>query len=70
VKVTANGDNMNDLRLQQLPVMNTGMLIRKPVADMFEAFIDPDVTTKFWFTKSCSRLEADLQKMDMGVLLA
>ena len=61
---------MDNLRLQQLPVMNTGMLIRKPVADVFEAFIDPDVTTKFWFTKSSGRLEADLQKMDMGVLLA
>lgn len=48
---------MDDLRLQQLPVMNTGMLIRKPVAEVFEAFIDPDITTKFWFTKSSGRLE-------------
>jgi uncharacterized protein YndB with AHSA1/START domain len=37
------------------------MLIRKPVADVFEAFVDPDVTTRFWFTKSTGRLEAGKQ---------
>ena len=33
------------------------MLIRKPIAEVFEAFIDPDITTRFWFTKSTGRLE-------------
>ncbi|WP_442951656.1 SRPBCC family protein [Paenibacillus sp. GYB003] len=33
------------------------MLIRKPVEEVFEAFIDPAITTKFWFTKSSGRLE-------------
>lgn len=33
------------------------MLIRKPVATVFEAFIDPAVTTKIWFTKSSGKLE-------------
>jgi uncharacterized protein YndB with AHSA1/START domain len=28
------------------------MLIRRPVAEVFEAFVDPAVTTRFWFTKS------------------
>ena len=28
------------------------MLIRRPVAETFAAFINPDITTKFWFTKS------------------
>ena len=37
------------------------MLIRKPVADVFEAFINPGITTKFWFTKSSGRLEAGKQ---------
>jgi uncharacterized protein YndB with AHSA1/START domain len=37
------------------------MLIRKPVAEVFEAFVDPDITTKFWFTKSSGRLEAGKQ---------
>ena len=39
------------------PAAETGMLIRKPVAEVFEAFIDPKVTTKFWFTKSTGKLE-------------
>jgi len=33
------------------------MLIRKPVEEVFEAFIDPAITTKFWFTKSDGKLE-------------
>ncbi|AZB26498.1 SRPBCC family protein [Chryseobacterium rhizoplanae] len=33
------------------------MLIRKPVQDVFEAFINPEVTTHFWFTKSTGKLE-------------
>jgi uncharacterized protein YndB with AHSA1/START domain len=36
----------------------TGMLIRRPVAGVFEAFVNPDITTRFWFTKSSGRLEA------------
>lgn len=32
------------------------MLIRKPVSEVFEAFISPAVTTKFWFTKSTGKL--------------
>jgi uncharacterized protein YndB with AHSA1/START domain len=32
------------------------MLIRKPVSDVFEAFINPVITTKFWFTKSTGKL--------------
>lgn len=33
------------------------MLFRKPVADVFNAFIDPEVTTNFWFTRSSGKLE-------------
>jgi uncharacterized protein YndB with AHSA1/START domain len=36
-------------------------LIRKPVAKVFEAFINPEITTKFWFTKSSGKLEAGKQ---------
>ena len=43
---------MDNLQLKQVPIAKTGMLIRKPVADVFEAFINPDITTKFWFTKA------------------
>ncbi|WP_336687487.1 SRPBCC family protein [Chryseobacterium bernardetii] len=33
------------------------MLIRRPIEDVFEAFINPEVTTHFWFTKSTGKLE-------------
>ncbi|PJJ10074.1 uncharacterized protein YndB with AHSA1/START domain [Flavobacterium sp. 1] len=33
------------------------MLIRKPVSEVFQAFIDPDVTKHFWFTKGSDKLE-------------
>jgi uncharacterized protein YndB with AHSA1/START domain len=52
---------MGNLQLTHVPVSKTGMLIRKPVADVFEAFINPDITTKFWFTKSSGRLEVGKQ---------
>jgi len=37
------------------------MLIRKPVAEVFEAFVDPAITSKFWFTKGSGRLDAHKQ---------
>ena len=39
------------------PVVKTEMLIRRPVAEVFEAFVDPGVTANFWFTHGSSRLE-------------
>lgn len=39
------------------PVAKAGMLIRRPAAEVFEAFADPAVTTKFWFSKGLGRLE-------------
>jgi uncharacterized protein YndB with AHSA1/START domain len=33
------------------------MSIRRPVASVFEAFIDPAVTSKFWFTGGSGKLE-------------
>ena len=33
------------------------MLIRKPIEPVFQAFINPEITTKFWFTKSSGKLE-------------
>ncbi len=35
------------------------MLIRKPVEDVFEAFMNPAITKNFWFTKGSGRLEVD-----------
>jgi len=33
------------------------MLIRKPVAEVFKAFVDPGTTKKFWFTRGSGKLE-------------
>jgi uncharacterized protein YndB with AHSA1/START domain len=52
---------VNPPHLGHVPVMKTGMLIRRPVSDVFEAFVDPDITTKFWFTKSSGRLQPGTQ---------
>src|SRR6478609_575447 len=49
---------MNNLELTEAPVAKTAMLIRRPARDVFEAFVDPSITTRFWFTKSTGRLEA------------
>lgn len=39
------------------PMVEAQMLIRKPAADVFQAFIDPAVATHFWFTKSSGKLK-------------
>lgn len=40
-----------------IPTVETQMLIRRPVSQVFKAFIDPTITTNFWFTKSSGQLE-------------
>ncbi len=49
------------LQLTKIPAAKAEMLIRKPVVEVFEAFINPETTTKFWFTKSGGRLEPGKQ---------
>ncbi len=49
---------MKNLQLTQAPIAKAEMLIRKPVAEAFKAFVNPEITTRFWFTKSSGRLEA------------
>jgi uncharacterized protein YndB with AHSA1/START domain len=48
---------MDTIQLTREPVTTTGMLIRRPAEDVFDAFVNPDVTTKFWFNRSEGRLE-------------
>jgi uncharacterized protein YndB with AHSA1/START domain len=40
-----------------LKFVEAQLLIRKPVTEVFEAFIDPELTKHFWFTKGSNRLE-------------
>lgn len=39
------------------PRARAEMLILKPVREVFEAFVDPEITAKFWFTGGSGRLE-------------
>ncbi len=52
---------MTSQQLSDPPIAKTAMLIRKPVAEVFEAFIDPAITSRFWFTKGSGRLEPGKQ---------
>ena len=38
------------------PIVRSAILIRKPVAEVFEAFVDPDKTRRFWFSHGSARL--------------
>lgn len=40
------------------PVVETGLMIRRPIAEVHAAFVDPVVTTRFWFTSASGPLEA------------
>lgn len=46
------------MEITEQPIVAAGLLIRRPVAEVFRAFTDPEITTKFWFTKSSGKLEA------------
>lgn len=43
--------------LQLEPVARAQMLIRKPAAVVFRAFVDPAITSSFWFTRGSAELE-------------
>ena len=49
------------MEISTVPIATTAMLIRKPVAEVFEAFVNPAITSKFWFTKGSDRLQAGKQ---------
>ncbi|GAA5130883.1 SRPBCC family protein [Pseudonocardia adelaidensis] len=39
-----------------MPRVEVSTLIRRPPAEVFAAFVDPAITTRFWFTKSSGPL--------------
>jgi uncharacterized protein YndB with AHSA1/START domain len=43
--------------LTRAPIAKTGMLVRRPVAQVFEAIVNPAVTSKFWFSQGSGRLD-------------
>jgi uncharacterized protein YndB with AHSA1/START domain len=48
--------SVDDLRLTQIPSVEVGMLIHRPPGEVFQAIVDPAITTRFWFTRSSGRL--------------
>ena len=47
------------MNLETAPIAKSEMLIRRPVGEVFEAFVEPAITSRFWFTKGSGRLEPD-----------
>jgi uncharacterized protein YndB with AHSA1/START domain len=48
--------SVDTLQFTRVPTVNVGMLIRRPPDEVFQAFVDPAITTKFWFTKSSGKM--------------
>jgi uncharacterized protein YndB with AHSA1/START domain len=51
----------DSVTFKSAPIVKTQMLIRKRAEDVFEAFVNPAITTKFWFTRSTGKLEEGKQ---------
>jgi uncharacterized protein YndB with AHSA1/START domain len=47
--------------IKHQPFAKAEMLIRRPVAEVFEAFVNPAITSKFWFIKTSGGLEPGMQ---------
>ncbi|MCA0027059.1 MULTISPECIES: SRPBCC family protein [unclassified Mesorhizobium] len=45
------------MEIRETPTAEAAMMIRRPVSDVFEAIVNPEITTKFWFTHSSGRLD-------------
>ncbi|SFO69997.1 Uncharacterized conserved protein YndB, AHSA1/START domain [Chitinophaga sp. YR627] len=43
--------------MQDQTVIEAQMLIRRPASEVFDAFIDPEKSRHFWFTKASGKLE-------------
>ncbi len=45
------------MKVQTEPFARAQMLIRKPVTEVFAAFVDPSITSNFWFTRGSGPLK-------------
>ena len=45
------------MNIENATYAEAAMLINKPIATVFKAFINPEITTHFWFTKATGSLE-------------
>lgn len=51
------------MSLQKEPVARAHLLIRRPVEEVFEAFVDPSITSRFWFTRGSASLKQGTEVM-------
>jgi uncharacterized protein YndB with AHSA1/START domain len=47
---------VSTMQLSEMPTVEVSTLIRRPPPEVFAAFVDPALTTRFWFTKSSGAL--------------
>lgn len=47
---------MTSTQLTKVPIATAELLIRRPAEQVFAAFVDPKITTRFWFTDSSGPL--------------
>lgn len=50
-----------ELALTRIPEVKVEMLVRRPPEKVFQALVDPDITTKFWFTNSSGKIQPGAQ---------
>lgn len=50
--------SVDALQLTRIPTVHVGMLVHKPPDEAFQAFVNPAITTRFWFTKSSGKMTA------------
>jgi uncharacterized protein YndB with AHSA1/START domain len=48
----------NGVNKAEQPAAKAEMLIRKPVQEVYEAMVNPAITSKFWYTKGSARLDS------------
>jgi uncharacterized protein YndB with AHSA1/START domain len=53
---SSDDPSADDLHLSRVLSARAGMLVRRPPGEVFQAFVDPSLTTQFWFTKSSGAL--------------
>lgn len=45
------------MSLKTEPIVRVQMLIRRPVAEVYRAFVDPEITSNFWYSRATGPLE-------------
>src|SRR5918996_3287051 len=58
---TLRRSDMTELTLSKVPSVNVGLLIRTAPEQVFEALVEPAITTRFWYTRSSGPMSPGAQ---------